>query len=108
MGAAPRRTRLVKTMSREERIAYLEARVEALEEALTIRSLALRRLQKHLPREGLLLLTRLLHDLPPLPHNAYDLKLWQETTELTPADVEETLTDLWRSLTAVEDESDDA
>jgi len=93
-------------MSPEERIAYLEARVETLEAALARRSRKLREIQKHLSREGLLLVSRLLSGLPPLPHQAYDLELWPETTELTPADVEETLEDLWRSLGAIDVSSD--
>lgn len=93
-------------MSPEERIAYLEARVEALEAALGRRSRKLRQIQKHLPREALLLVSRLLNGLPPLPYQAYDLALWPETTKLIPADVEETMQDLWRSLRAVDVSSD--
>ncbi len=93
-------------MSPEERIAYLEARVETLEAALARRSRKLRQIQEHLPREGLLLVSRLLSGLPPLPRQAYDLELWPETTKLTPADVEDTLQDLWRSLKAVDVSSD--
>lgn len=93
--------------SPEERIAYLEARVAALEAALEARSNAFVRLQRHLLPEDLLLVSRLDSGLPPLPRQAYDLSLWTETTELTPADVEETLRDLWRSLTVLEDAADD-
>jgi hypothetical protein len=91
-------------MSPEAHIAYLEARVEALEEALAQRSRMLRRLQKHLPQESLLLLSRIQNGLAPLPGQAYDLELWHETTELTPADVEDTLRDLWQSLNTLEAE----
>lgn len=87
----------------EERIAYLEARVAALEEALAARSRELRKLQQHMLPEDLLLLSRIRSGLPPLPREAYDLSLWTETRELTPADVEEALLDLWRSLRVIDD-----
>ena len=85
-------------MSDEERLAFLEARVEALEARLEQRSHELRTIQRHLDGFGLLVVSRVLAGLPPLPRRAHDLELWQETTELTSADVEETMTDLWRSL----------
>lgn len=87
----------------DERVAYLEGRVAALEEALAARSRELRKLQQHLLPEDLLLLSRIRSGLPPLPRQAYDLSLWTETRELTPADVEETMEDLWRSLRPVEE-----
>jgi hypothetical protein len=89
--------------SQEERIAYLEARTAALEEALAARSRELRKLQQHLLPEDLLLLSRIHSGLPPLPRQAYDLSLWTETRELTAADVEESLEDLWRSLQVIDD-----
>ncbi len=94
-------------MSPEDHVAYLEARVEALEEALAQRSRELRLLQKHLPQEGLLLLSRIQNGLPPLSRQAYELELWHETTELVPADVEDTLRDLWQSLRVLEDVPDE-
>lgn len=92
--------------SPEERIAYLEARLEGLEAALAARSRELRKLQRHLTGEDLLLLSRILSGLPPLPQRAYGMSLWSETTELESADVEETLHDLWRSLRPIEDPPD--
>ncbi|NJL28335.1 MAG: hypothetical protein HC897_10825 [Thermoanaerobaculia bacterium] len=80
------------------RIAYLEARVAALEEALTRRSTLVRQLQTQLEPQDLLRWSRLVHGLPLLPRHAYDLTLWSETTELTPAEVDATLRDLWSSL----------
>ncbi|MCP4659874.1 MAG: hypothetical protein GY856_31105 [bacterium] len=94
---------MMELASQDERLAYLEARVEALEAALAARSRQLRQLQEHLLPEDLLLLSRLANGLPPLPRQAYDLSLWTETTEMTPADVEDTLRDLWRSLAVLDD-----
>lgn len=88
--------------SDRDRIAELEARIEGLEACLEQRSTELRTIQRHLDGFGLLVVSRVLAGLPPLPRRAHDLELWQETTELTAADVEETMTDLWRSLTPPE------
>lgn len=96
---------MMEPVSQDERLAYLEARIEALEAALEDRSRLLRQLQDRLLPEDLLLLSRLTGGLPPLPRQAYDLSLWTETTEMTPADVEDTLRDLWRSL-AIPDVTD--
>ncbi|HYG61643.1 MAG TPA: hypothetical protein VEL74_03610 [Thermoanaerobaculia bacterium] len=94
--------------SEEQRtIARLEARVEALEAALERRSRELRLIQRHVCKRDLILISRLLAGLPPLPFGAYEPAFWQETTALTPAEVEETLTDLWRSLAPVSRELDD-
>ncbi len=81
------------------RIARLEARVEALEAALLRRSDELRALQRLLPGRELLNLSRLKGGLPPLASGSYDLDVWRETTQLTTANVEDTLRDLWQSLT---------
>jgi len=79
-------------------VARLEARVAALEAALERRSRELRSLQAVLPPRDLVALSRRLAGLPPRPVSPYDPEGWRETTELTAADVEETLTDLWQSL----------
>lgn len=79
-------------------IAYLEARVAALEAALDRRSRQVCQLQAQLEPQDLLRLSRLIHGLPILPRHAYDLTLWSETTELTAAEVDTTLRDLWSSL----------
>lgn len=78
--------------------ARLLARVAGLEAALERRSHELRRLQAALPPRELVALSRVLAGLPPWPVSPYDPACWRETTELTPADVLETLADLWRSL----------
>lgn len=85
-------------------VARLEARCAALEAALTERSHLLARIQAHVCRRDLVLISRLLAGLPPLPRGAYEPAFWRETTELTPADVEETLADLWSSLPARTDQ----
>lgn len=79
------------------RMAELEARVAALEEILEARSDRLRRLQRRLCRRDL----RLLHAIFSGEAGAtstLDLASWQETTALTPAEVEETLDTLWASV----------
>lgn len=88
------------------RIAYLEARIDVLEAALARRSADLRLLQRQLCPRDLVLLARITAGLPPLPAAALDLELWRETTDLTSADVEETLRDLWRSLAPAAPPSD--
>lgn len=97
-----KRTVVKRTVKRFEdpelEIAYLEARVEALEAALERRSEELRRLQERLGPRPFLELSRELRGLPPLPHHAYSLEMWRETSEMSDADVEESLHDLWASL----------
>lgn len=93
-------------LSPEERTVYLESKVAALEAALEKRSRELRLLQRHLSPDGLLLLTRLRQGFPPLPQEAFSPSLWTETTELTQAEVEETMKDLWRSLSVPGSETD--
>ncbi len=88
---------------REDYVAFLEARVEVLEEALVRRSRTLRALQREVCATDLLQISRLEAGLPPLPDRAYDLALWTETTRLTAAEVEPTMRDLWRSLTPYDD-----
>ncbi len=79
-------------------MARLMARVAALEAALARRSAELRELQAALPPRELVGLSRRLAGLSPSPESPYDPEGWRETVDLTPADVEETLADLWRSL----------
>jgi hypothetical protein len=83
----------------DPQVARLQARVTALEAALEERSRELRLIQRHVCQRDLLLIARLRAGLPPFPLGAYEPAFWRETTELTPADVEETLRDLWLSLT---------
>jgi hypothetical protein len=82
----------------QREIARLEARVARLEAALEERSRELRLIQRHVCQRDLLIIARLRAGLPPLPRGAYEPAFWRETTELTSADVEETLRDLWTSL----------
>jgi hypothetical protein len=79
-------------------VARLMARVAALEAALERRSEELKQLQAALPPRELVALSRRLAGLSPSPVSRYDPEGWRETVDLTPADVEETLADLWRSL----------
>ncbi len=87
-------------------IARLEARVAALEAALEARSRELRLVQRHCCPRDLALIARIRSGLPPLSRWAFEPALWQETTELTPAEVEPVLQDLWRSLRPLELDGD--
>ena len=80
------------------RIAELEAQVERLEKSLAERSALIRALSPALCDKDLVTLSRLSSGLPPLPRSGIGLAGWRESTELSPADVEETMTELWRSL----------
>jgi hypothetical protein len=95
--------------TREDRwaIARLEARVAALEEALIRRSRELRELQRHLCPGDLARLVRIVHGLPASAATVFDVELWDETTDLTSAEVEDTLRDLWASLAPEQAASDD-
>ncbi len=86
----------------------LEARVEALEAALEARSRELKSIQEHCCPKDLALIERIRAGLPPNGRYAYEPALWQETTELTPTEVEPLLSDLWRSLTVRATVDDDA
>jgi hypothetical protein len=88
----------METSPEQQLIARLEARVAALEAALEERSCELRLIQQHVCERDLFLISRSRAGLPPLPRGAYEPAFWRETTELTPADVEETLRDLWSSV----------
>jgi hypothetical protein len=83
-------------------IARLEARVAALEGALARRSRELRALQRHLCPADLAVLVRIANGLTPMPSQAFEPELWEETTDLRPADVKGTLSDLWASLEPVQ------
>ena len=83
-------------------LARLRARVEALESALEARSRELRLIQKHCCARDLSLIARIRAGLPPLARYAFDLDQWRETTELTLAEVEPVMRDLWLSLAPLE------
>jgi len=87
---------------RDELVEQLQARVAALEEALERRSRELRLIQQSVCAHDLESISRILAGLPPLSRRAYEPGLWRETTELTEADVEETLEGLWSSLSSHE------
>ncbi len=91
----------------EEYVSFLEARVEALEETLRRRSRLYRLIQRTVSPEDLVAISRLESGLPPMPKQAYDLSLWEETTDLENADVEDTMHDLWRSLAPLPDISEE-
>ena len=80
------------------RIVELEAQIAGLEAALAQRSRELRVLQRHLCRRDLITLSRLSAGLPALARGSYEPDLWHETTDFTPAEVDDTLADLWQSL----------
>ena len=76
--------------NQEQYIAFLEARVAALEEALRRRSRALSAIQAQVCATDLQLIARI--EAGPTA----DPSLLPESTETTPADVEETMRELWR------------
>jgi hypothetical protein len=80
-------------------IATLEGRVAALESALERRSRELRMIQGAVCRADLVQVARIVDGLPPLPRIAHQLEYWTETTEISPANLENVLEDLWTSLT---------
>jgi len=79
-------------------LARLRARVSALEAALERRSRELRLIQRHVCPRDLVVISRVCAGLP-LAKGAYDPMLWLETTEVTEADIQETLEDLWLAVT---------
>lgn len=79
-------------------IARLEARVAALEEKLAERSAWIRAFARDARDEDLIRLTRAVLGLPSLARPGFGLRGWSETTTLSAGDVQETLTELWRSL----------
>lgn len=85
--------------SPQARIARLEGRIAALEDALDRRSRELRLLQATLSPVDLVQLSRLADGLSALPRIAHQPEYWNESTVIAPADLESTLTDLWLSLT---------
>lgn len=88
--------------SEAKEIARLKSRVAALEALLERRSRELRLIQKHVCHRDLLVISRISAGLAPLPFGAFDPDFWQETTALTPAEVEPTLEALWSSLDLAE------
>lgn len=91
-------SRLVTGATESPEIARLRARVAALEAALERRSRELRLIQRHVCGRDLVVISRVAAGLP-LAKGAYDPALWRETTEITEADIQETLEDLWVAVT---------
>lgn len=83
-------------------IARLESRVETLEQKLRERSAWIRALARDSRDEELVRLERAVLGLPPLPRAGFGLRGWSDTTTLSVGDVEDTLRELWRSLTPFE------
>jgi hypothetical protein len=81
----------------ELRIARLSGRVAALEAALERRSRELRLLQRLLCPHDLAQWSRVAAGLSPRPRIACDPSFWEESRELTAAEVPETLEALWES-----------
>lgn len=81
-----------------DRIAHLEAKAEALQEALLRRSDELRRIQEHVCPSDLVVVSRVCAGLP-LAKGAYDPAFWRETIDVTEAEIESTLEDLWLAVT---------
>lgn len=83
-----------------DRIALLEAQVEALEEALENRSRELRTIQQHVCGNDLRMVCRVIAGLDPVPdddgHAARSgLDEWEETTSLVEMEVEPALERMW-------------
>lgn len=93
--------------SRELEVARLQARVEALEAALEQRSRELRLIQRHCCARDLELINRIRTGLSPTGSHAFAPELWQESTDLEPAEVAPVLDELWRHLAPM-NEPDDA
>jgi hypothetical protein len=87
--------------SAEERVAFLEGRVEALENALRQRSRELRLLQQVICDRDLERLARVTAGLTPEPAIAHQPEFWRETYALEVHDIEKAMSDLWCSLRPV-------
>lgn len=87
-------------------IARLESRVSALERLLAERSRETRALAREVCGEDLVVLSRMAAGGKPLPGPRRGVDRWVETTVLTPADVERTMEELWRSTSARKEEDE--
>ena len=81
----------------EFELARLRSRVNALESALVRRSKELRAIQRCVCERDLIIIARVVSGLRPLATGPFDIASWSETPLLEPADIEQTLTDLWNS-----------
>lgn len=78
-------------------LAQLEARVADLERRLSERSRFIRRLAHELCDDDVLVMSRLASGSRPPISGVRGFRRWVETTELTTADVETTMEELWRT-----------
>jgi FkbM family methyltransferase len=92
-------TKARSTVARRETLARLRlaARVERLEQGLAERSRLLRRLAGEVCDDDVLVLSWLATGSRPPISGDRGLRRWVETTELTTADVETTMRELWRT-----------
>jgi FkbM family methyltransferase len=97
--AARRAGTRARSAERRENLARLElvARVERLEQGNVERSRLIRRLADEVCDDDVLVLSRLATGSRPLISGARGSRRWIETTELTSADVETTMRELWRT-----------
>lgn len=86
-------------MNSDWMIARLEARVAYLEKQLVETSAIYRAFVREACDEDVISASRAAMGLPPLPRAGFGLRGWRETTTLVPADVENTMNELWRSVT---------
>jgi hypothetical protein len=77
-------------------LAQLEARVADLERRLSERSRFIRRLARELCDDDVLVMSWLASGSEPPISGVRGFRRWVETTELTTADVETTMEELWR------------
>jgi hypothetical protein len=80
----------------DQEITRLLARIAELEAALVESSEELRLLIEHCGERELAMLRRIRAGLPPQARYAFEPAFWSETTDLTPAEVEPVLEELWR------------
>lgn len=92
---------MVVDSSHEELIARLESRVATLEALLEQRSRELRLIQQYVCHRDLIVISRVLAGFQVMPFGPFDPDFWAETTDLTTADVGETLETLWRAVRPV-------
>jgi hypothetical protein len=94
----------VTTKEKATDIARLQERIRILEKALKRRSRELREFQRLLCPRDLVLLDRIQAGLPPVIQGPFEPYTWEETTELTPADVDDVMNRLWKSVLPEDDE----
>lgn len=107
MGPTALRPRVVNDDEKLRReITRLESRVAALERLLAERSRETRALTREVCGDDLVVMSRMAAGGKPLPGPRRGVDRWVETTVLTPADIERTMEELWRSTTPREGEEE--